>query len=196
MRVAPLACITTNLERLVEDARSSARPTHLHPLGQDGAVVQAIAVWSALHSDPRAPLDGNVLLDRITAHVGAPEYREKLVRVGELASTATPERAAVEIGNGTAAAASVPTAVLAFLRHPDSFVDAVTFATRVSGDTDTIAAMTGAIAGARHGIAAIPQSWRDRLENFPTLHDLATRLGRRLGEQHLQQQEDAGRRHA
>ncbi|MCX8176367.1 MAG: ADP-ribosylglycohydrolase family protein [Candidatus Bathyarchaeota archaeon] len=32
-------------------------------------------------------------------------------------------------------------------------------------DTDTIGAMTGAIAGAYHGVEAIPRRWLDGLEN-------------------------------
>ena len=35
---------------------------------------------------------------------------------------------------------------------------------RLGGDTDTVAAMTGAIAGARHGASSIPGSWLEALE--------------------------------
>jgi ADP-ribosylglycohydrolase len=57
MRVAPVACLEPDLDRVVAEARASARPTHKHPLGQDGAVVQAAAVWSALHSPRDEPID-------------------------------------------------------------------------------------------------------------------------------------------
>lgn len=40
----------------------------------------------------------------------------------------------------------------------------MTFAVRCGGDTDTIGAMAGAIAGARSGAAAIPARWADALE--------------------------------
>jgi hypothetical protein len=45
--------------------RASARPPDLHPLGQDGAVVQPAAVWSALHSEPAEPLAADPFIDRI-----------------------------------------------------------------------------------------------------------------------------------
>jgi poly(ADP-ribose) glycohydrolase ARH3 len=47
----------------------------------------------------------------------------------------------------------------------DSFKDAVVLAVNLGGDTDTIGAMAGAIAGAYYGYAQIPQTWLDRLEN-------------------------------
>ena len=47
----------------------------------------------------------------------------------------------------------------------DSFEQAVTFAVHLGGDTDTVAAMTGAISAARSGASAIPSRWLDALEN-------------------------------
>lgn len=46
-----------------------------------------------------------------------------------------------------------------------SFEDACTFAVRIGGDADTIAAMAGAIAGARFGASAIPERWLAGLED-------------------------------
>jgi ADP-ribosylglycohydrolase len=51
---------------------------------------------------------------------------------------------------------SVCWSLYAFLQAPASWWDAVCLAIRVGGDTDTLAAMTGAIAGARHGASALP----------------------------------------
>jgi len=58
---------------------------------------------------------------------------------------------------------SVCWSLYAFLHHPESWWDAVCLAMRVGGDTDTLAAMTGAIAGARHGGGALPASLVARL---------------------------------
>jgi ADP-ribosylglycohydrolase len=43
-----------------------------------------------------------------------------------------------------------------FLKYPDNYLDAVCTAISAGGDTDTTAAMTGAISGARLGLDAIP----------------------------------------
>jgi ADP-ribosylglycohydrolase len=41
----------------------------------------------------------------------------------------------------------------------------VTYAVSLGGDTDTIAAMTGAISGAYHGTQGIPLNWINDLDN-------------------------------
>jgi hypothetical protein len=49
----------------------------------------------------------------------------------------------------------------------------------LGGDTDTIAARTGALAGARLGCAAIPGEWVRRTENTSRLQEIADRFARR-----------------
>ena len=65
------------------------------------------------------------------------------------------EQVVYELGNGVQALESVPTVIFCFLRRPNSFQDGFLFA--LGGDTDTIASMTGAIAGAYLGADRIPQ---------------------------------------
>lgn len=45
------------------------------------------------------------------------------------------------------------------LRTTTGFVQAVRAAVDLGGDTDTVAAVTGALAGARYGQAAVPEQW-------------------------------------
>lgn len=47
------------------------------------------------------------------------------------------------------------------LRETDSYTDALTAAVDLGGDTDTVAAITGGLAGAHYGFKAIPRPWRD-----------------------------------
>jgi len=58
----------------------------------------------------------------------------------------------------------------------ESFEAAVLAAVHLGGDTDTIGAVTGQLAGALYGIAAIPARWVERLEAAPRLVELAIRL--------------------
>ncbi len=51
---------------------------------------------------------------------------------------------------------SVAWSLYAFLRSPDDYWTVVCTAIGVGGDTDTMAAIAGAIAGARGGVAALP----------------------------------------
>ena len=52
---------------------------------------------------------------------------------------------------------SVAWSLYAFLRSPDDYWTGVCTAIAVGGDTDTMAAMTGAMAGARLGTGALPR---------------------------------------
>jgi ADP-ribosylglycohydrolase len=58
---------------------------------------------------------------------------------------------------------SVCWSLYAFLQAPDRFWDAVRVAIQVGGDTDTLAAMTGSISGARLGGAGLPPILLGRL---------------------------------
>jgi ADP-ribosylglycohydrolase len=55
-------------------------------------------------------------------------------------------------------------------------LDAITTAIGFGGDTDTIAAMAGAMAGAAWGLDGVPASMLSRLEARDELADLARRL--------------------
>jgi ADP-ribosylglycohydrolase len=58
---------------------------------------------------------------------------------------------------------SVVWSLYAFLRTPDDWWETVCTAIAVGGDTDTMAAMAGAIAGARLGVSALPGALIARL---------------------------------
>jgi ADP-ribosylglycohydrolase len=49
------------------------------------------------------------------------------------------------------------------VRTTSSYEDAVRAAIDLGGDTDTVAAVTGGLAGAVHGIAAVPERWMEPL---------------------------------
>ncbi|MDP6183871.1 MAG: ADP-ribosylglycohydrolase family protein, partial [Gammaproteobacteria bacterium] len=75
-----------------------------------------------------------------------------------------------------AAHESVPTAIFVFLNNASSIQDAVTAAIELGGDTDTIASMTGALAGAHLGLSAIPDRWLRRVEGVQRLIEIADQL--------------------
>jgi ADP-ribosylglycohydrolase len=56
-------------------------------------------------------------------------------------------------------------AICCFLRHPDSYMEAICLAISGGGDTDTTAAMCGAILGARLGAKAIPEKYTSRIND-------------------------------
>ncbi|KAK2506739.1 hypothetical protein MC885_016212 [Smutsia gigantea] len=91
-------------------------------------------------------------------------------------------------GNGIAAFESVPTAIYCFLRcmEPDpeipsafnSLQRTLVYSISLGGDTDTIATMAGAIAGAYYGMEQVPESWQQSCEGYEETDILAQSLHR------------------
>ncbi|MFJ8040867.1 ADP-ribosylglycohydrolase family protein [Kitasatospora sp. NPDC096147] len=67
-------------------------------------------------------------------------------------------------GEGWIAEEAFGTALLCFLLFPDDPVAAVRRGAFSGGDSDSIACLAGAFAGARHGLAAWPADWVQRIE--------------------------------
>jgi ADP-ribosyl-[dinitrogen reductase] hydrolase len=58
--------------------------------------------------------------------------------------------------------------------NTDSFEDAVVYAVNLGGDTDTIGAVCGALAGAWYGLEQIPSRWQQPLDGRQEIIELAT----------------------
>ena len=67
-------------------------------------------------------------------------------------------------GEGWVAEEAFATGLLCFLLFPEDPVAALRRAAVSSGDSDSIACLTGAFAGACHGLAAWPEEWVRRIE--------------------------------
>lgn len=159
MRVSPVAVRFYEDQALLGvQARRSARVTHMHPVGIDGAAVQAAAVAAALDDDDP--------LSAATAACATAHVRRALDDVRRRTGRRLDPAALRSTGCGVSARAdeSVAAAVVAGSLATD-FEQAVTVAIRAGGDTDTVGAMAGAIAGARFGAASIPRRWLDALED-------------------------------
>lgn len=174
MRVAPVGLFFyRDLDKLVSAARLQSQITHTHPLGKEGAVLQALAVALAAAGPTLSAQD---ILKQLKAKITEEVYHHKLADVEALLNTADAKEIAARLGNGVEAFNSVPAAICCFLRHPDSYEKAVVEAVSLGGDADTIACMTGAISGARLGIEPIPEEWLVKLENRDYIEKLALDL--------------------
>jgi len=178
MRVAPVGLLGwRDMATAARTARDTARITHAHELAMDAAAIQACAVaWLVTAAPSPHWLTALSLMDELRTLARSGSLRRKLGDVERLATQGSSREAVGVLGNGIAADEAVPAALYAFVRHIASFADAVTAAVRLDGDTDTIAAMTGALAGAFHGVDAIPDRWRSRLEDEQRIDALAEEL--------------------
>ena len=181
MRVAPVGLLyPRNLEKLREIAYQSSSITHSHELGKEGAALQACAVALALNTPSDEDIDREVFLSRLQNFIQNQLYEGKVARIRELLGEQDKAKVIAVLGNGIEAPRSVPTAIYCFLRQPQSYKDTVIYAISLGGDTDTIAAMAGAICGAYLGIEAIPSEWRAKLENREYIESLAENLATKI----------------
>lgn len=160
MRAAPMALYYRYANAVDEDevARMSA-VTHRHPDAKDLCAGFVIIL--------RALLDG----DPIDSAIGAGEAGP-LPLLGDL--TAQPRDPEAWPGRG-AALLTLEVALWA-LSTTDNFRDGITAAVSIGGDTDTYAAVAGALLGAHYGYNAIPPEWRDALIGRDVMIRLATEL--------------------
>ncbi|GLF99174.1 ADP-ribosylglycohydrolase family protein [Streptomyces yaizuensis] len=131
----------------MDAARRLSALTHGDPAAGEGVAV--------LHELVRAALDGGDPLAALPEALRSvrPDSRERYAAV--LAPGWHPDRATEFNG---AVWPCLGSAVWA-LRTTGSFEDALRAAVDTGGDTDTVAAVTGTLAGARYGLDAIPARW-------------------------------------
>lgn len=176
MRVAPVGVFFhDDFDRVWEQARLSAFPTHRHPVGIEAAQVMALAVALATRAESisrKAVL--SELLRRSTT--------EEMTRALRTALSLRRGDSIGVLGSTLEAHRSVVTAIAAFAASPGDFEAAVGNVIALGDDTDTLAAMAGALCGAFGGIAAIPAALVEKLENDALGRDHIRSLAIRLDE--------------
>lgn len=143
MRVSPVAWVANSLEQAETLAKWSAEVTHNHPEGIKGAQAIAAAIYLARMGESKA---------------GIKDYIEK--NYYNLDFTLDEIRPYYEFD--VTCQGSVPQAIRCFLESAD-FEDAIRNAISLGGDTDTQAAMAGAIAEAYYGI---PEEIKSQVFDF------------------------------
>jgi len=165
MRCPPLAIpYAKEWDRLAEVSRQSSQITHTDPRCTEGCAVLNLTV-AGLLDDADAPLQD--ALD----HVGPDAPSELVTRLEPLARGDSP--GALETSGYVVH--SLQTALHDGL-VADSAEDAIVTAVNRGGDTDTIGAIAGAVAGARFGASQLPDRWLGAIDERDELDGLATQL--------------------
>jgi ADP-ribosyl-[dinitrogen reductase] hydrolase len=165
MRCAPLAiAFDDNWETLRRVSRDSSRITHADPRCTHGCAVLNCTITTMLDEDEK-PLE--TALDAASADAPV-----------DLVETLEPVPDGVapdELQNSGFVLHTLQTALYHALTA-DSAEAAVINAVNEGGDTDTIGAVTGAVAGARFGASALPDRWLEALQAADELRSLAREL--------------------
>jgi poly(ADP-ribose) glycohydrolase ARH3 len=186
MRVSPVGLFYhRDLDKVQEEAIKQANITHVHPLGQWGAVMQACCIGLSASQDPKGPFKKEQMVTNLREVLwrGQIEYMKALNKIEEMVAQEKKlqARQVVQVfGNGVEALFSVPSACYIAITYSPDFCDAIRAAISLGGDTDTIAGMVGAIVGAHVGEKGLPADWMEQLEEGPRGHSFARGLADRL----------------
>jgi ADP-ribosyl-[dinitrogen reductase] hydrolase len=154
MRVSPLGIwgALRELAEVAAAARQDAQLTHPHPVCQDASAVFAVAVASAIG----AGLTPRATFERAVAWARAAAVEPAVLRALEAAQDEPPRDFQMQMGWVLIA---LQNAFFQLLHTADPEA-AVVATVRSGGDTDTNAAICGALVGAVHGRTALPEQWQ------------------------------------
>jgi ADP-ribosylglycohydrolase len=186
---APLlgVCLAYQPERLEAFVRASSRLTHRDVLAEEGALVVALAAAYGARQGAAA-INAQSFLLELETRVSAPELRASLRTVREYLARREPaRRMAGKFGPSHGVSGfvlhTVPAALYVWLRHPGDFRRAIEEIVRLGGDTDTTAAIVGALVGATTGVRGIPPEWLAGVWEWPRTVGWLERLAERLARQ-------------
>lgn len=132
MRVSPVAYAAKSIREVIDMSEAVTSVTHNHPEGIKGAEATAVCTWMALRRIDKNTIRG--LVNNLYYHID--------FTIDEIRSTYRFNETCQD---------TVPQALEAFFESTD-FEDAIRIAISVGGDSDTLAAITGAVAGAYYGV--------------------------------------------
>ncbi len=178
MRIYPVSAYTLcdPRPRAYEFVAGASRITHDDPEAVAACLLYSEAVWAtlrgaapleavaaageALRRLPAAGIPGPVA--RLYSYLGDPEALASLDPGGVRASCRASE--------------TLKAALWAYL-NSDSYFSTIVNAISLGGDTDTVAAIAGALAGTHYGARSIPPAWREGLRSRNLVESIARRLG-------------------
>jgi ADP-ribosylglycohydrolase len=177
MRAGPLGLLFTGDEDLTRAAAEQSGITHRDPRCAAGSVAVATAVALAtarrrVHADDflvalaeRAAGFDRSVADAVAGLAGWAALPPTAAALHLRAARLDPAHAEEWQGISAYVIPSVVWSLYAFLRSPDDYWATICTAIGVGGDTDTMAAIAGAISGARLGPDALPASLLARVND-------------------------------
>lgn len=181
MRISPIGLLNPgNLDQTIADAITVTMVTHDNYLALSGACAVACAVSRAVLEDAdvynvlQAALYGAKEGERIgikfARDVAGPSVLRRLelaIKIGLGYGTAAEKMREIgdRVGTGLHVAEAIPAAIGFFAANSGDALGSIVGAVNVGYDTDTVATMSGAIAGAYKGAKAYPEHFLPTLEN-------------------------------
>lgn len=176
---------------LCELLHRSTRITHTDPKAEIGALAVAVAAQVAAKADTvdadafrRAfalALDASPLRGGDAASLFSGLFDQAAASAARSQSTlAFAKSLGLDHGVSGYVNHTVPAVLQTWLRHPNDFRAGLLDIIRAGGDTDTTAAILGALIGARVGVEGIPKDWLEGIWEWPRSTSWMRRLAAEL----------------
>ena len=159
MRISPLGIFGTNhdLKQVADWARQDTAITHIHQVCQDTSALFTMAIAHAI----RTGCDASTLYEQIVSWAAGVTTRQSIIEIIKAAKDTPPEDYKINQGWVLIAFQNA----LYQLLHAPSTEQGIINTVMQGGDTDTNAAICGALLGAVNGLSAIPERWVETLRN-------------------------------
>ncbi|MBI4027733.1 MAG: ADP-ribosylglycohydrolase family protein [Verrucomicrobia bacterium] len=188
MRSAILgACFANSPDKMRRYVEASTRLTHVDPRATTGALAVAMVAACAVRMAPGAALNASEVFALLheAAAPGDPAWDEILQKMREAfdrGETVEQFAARMNLARGVSGYIyhTVPVAIYAWLRHFGDFRATLTAVLNCGGDTDTVGAIAGALAGGVVGETGIPAEWIVGIWDWPRGAWLLRRLAEQL----------------
>jgi ADP-ribosyl-[dinitrogen reductase] hydrolase len=169
MRASPIGLwYRKDLIKLMEVAMLDASITHNSFEPKMGSV--AVALGTAFLANGTHSNYG--VLAEVRDIVSDSVVREKLILANKLIEDHASHSEALALIGTSGYVPETVGAAFYCLGATDNFKDAVVMAVKAGGDTDTTAAIVGALAGTYYGLELIPSKYTETVENFEILQGL------------------------
>lgn len=186
MRISPIGTINVGTpEKIVDDVTEVCLPTHGTSVAISaasavaGAIAEALTPSATVSSVLKAAKSSSRLGEKRGRQVAFPSIDKRIDLAVELVENENDPTKAARIlydyvGTDISSVDSIPTALALFAASKGKPIDTITSAVNMGGDTDTIASISGGIAGAFKGIDAFPAHFVEEVERANQLELAST----------------------
>jgi len=180
MRAAPFGVyFRDDLDALIHSVKIDSAITHVSDEAEAGALAIALAAYHLVNNDTTD------MCIRIAEHLPKSQIRDKIANMPViLAAEIKPLDMLKILGTKARVQETVPSALYCLLKFDifdNAYRNSVVTAIRAGGDTDTTAAIVGALCAVKCGIKGIPSKWVSEVEASDELQILDSKLFNRDG---------------
>jgi ADP-ribosyl-[dinitrogen reductase] hydrolase len=177
MRCAPIGLYFADdmyAETRIKAAKKDAVMTHDHPDAKDSSVFM-VEMVGGLHYGCNPMKFCKILAaeDDLWEYDHIPTLVKEAIDLASDPNTTFAD--GIKLGTRGTAHETLASAVFCFLKF-NSFKEAVTASVLIGGDTDSRAAITGALAGTYYGLEGIPKEFVEKIEDSKRLQQLDQKL--------------------